>query len=295
MSSMDSGRLDVTEAIAEVYSDQSSVVLSIADRLDFLGTIPDESAALVVTSPPYNVGKEYEQRQSLDTYLAEQRKTIREACRILEDSGNLCWIVGNSARGDVVVPLDVVLYPLFVEIGLKLRNRVIWYFRHGLHAKRRFSGRYETILWFSKTDSYCFDLDAVRVPQQYPGKRSYKGPSKGNYSGHPAGKNPSDIWDIPNVKANHVEKTAHPCQYPVELVERLIRGLTPTGSLVVDPYIGSGTTAVAAILNGRRVAGSDRRLGILRLPEREWSWRWGESCQLGDPDLRSTRSGRTRR
>jgi adenine-specific DNA-methyltransferase len=156
-----------------------------------------------------------------------------------------------------IVPLDLVLYPIFRSLGLPLRNRIIWHFGHGLHASRRFSGRYEVILWFTKTKEYTFHLDPVRVPQQYPQKKHHKGPKKGLLSGHPLGKNPSDVWAIPNVKANHVEKTIHPCQFPVELVERLVLALTDPGDWVLDPFLGVGSTLVAALRQARRGIGAE--------------------------------------
>jgi adenine-specific DNA-methyltransferase len=76
-------------------------------------------------------------------------------------------------------------------------------------------------------------------------------------SGNPLGKNPSDVWDIPNVKSNHVEKLDHPCQFPVGLVERLVLGLTNSGDNVLDPYLGVGSTAIAALKNGRNAYGCD--------------------------------------
>lgn len=112
-------------------------------------------------------------------------------------------------------------------------------------------------MWFTKGDDYTFNLDAVRVPSKYPGKRYFKGPRKGEISGNPLGKNPTDVWVIPNVKFNHVEKTDHPCQFPVELVERLVLSLTDPTDLVVDPFMGVGSACVAAVLHGRRAAGSD--------------------------------------
>ena len=133
----------------------------------------------------------------------------------------------------------------------------MWTFGHGLHCKNRFSGRHETILWFTKTDDYTFNLDRVRVPVKYPYKKHFKGPNKGKISSNPLGKNPSDVWDIPNVKSNHVEKTEHPCQYPVSLVERLVLALTNEGENVLDPYLGVGTTVIAAIKHKRHGYGCD--------------------------------------
>ncbi len=248
--------LNVLE-IMQDFDSENRVTLHHGDCQEFLKTLPDESAELIVTSPPYNLGKEYEKRLDLDIYAAEQEQVISECVRILSPRGSICWQVGNYVIDGYIIPLDIVLYPCFARLHLKMRNRIIWHFEHGLHCQKRFSGRYEVILWFTKSDDYIFDLDAVRIPQKYPGKKHFKGPKAGQYSCNPLGKNPGDIWIIPNVKHNHVEKTIHPCQFPVELVERLVLSMTRPDSLVVDPFMGVGTTAVAAIMHKRRAAGAE--------------------------------------
>ena len=126
-----------------------------------------------------------------------------------------------------------------------------------MNSSKRFSGRHEIILWFTKGNNQVFNLDSIRIPQKYPGKRAYKGVNKGNFSGNPLGKNPSDVWDIPNVKANHIEKTSHPCQFPVALPQRLIKALTNVDGIVLDPFMGSGTTGVASIIEKRRFIGAE--------------------------------------
>jgi adenine-specific DNA-methyltransferase len=219
--------------------------------------LPDQSIKLIITSPPYNIGKRYEQRESLEKYKESQAATIAEAVRLLDTNGSICWQVGNYVDNGEVVPLDIFLYPLFSSHGLRLRNRIVWTFGHGLHCQRRFSGRHETILWFTKSDTYTFNLDPVRVPAKYPQKKHFKGPNKGRVSSNPNGKNPTDVWDIPNVKANHVEKEDHPCQFPVGLVERLVLALTDQNDAVLDPYLGVGSTAVAALMHGRKAYGCD--------------------------------------
>lgn len=229
------------------------------DCMDFMAQVPDGVVQLIVTSPPYNIGKEYEKRQPLERYLEHQDKVIRESARVLKDGGSLCWQVGNHIAGDgEVYPLDAYIYHIGKKHGLKLRNRIIWHFGHGLHATKRFSGRYETILWFTKGDNYYFNLDPVRVPQKYPGKRNYKqGEKYGMLSGNPLGKNPSDIWEIPNVKSNHPEKTIHPCQFPIALIERLVLSMTQEGDIVYDPFMGVGSALCAAVMHGRVAWGSD--------------------------------------
>ena len=243
------------------------ITLVNGDALINLKKLPNESIDLVLTSPPYNIGKDYEKRTSKDIYIAFQKQILKECYRVLKPTGSICWQVGNYTDNGSIEPLDLLLYDSFRELGFSLRNRIIWHFRHGLHAQRRFSGRYELIMWFTKTksDDYTFNLDPVRIPSKYPGKKYYKGEKKGQPSGNPLGKNPSDlweieyikeewahgIWDIPNVKAKHIEKTEHPCQFPVELAERCILALTNEGDTVLDPFLGVGSTLIASKKNNR--------------------------------------------
>lgn len=232
--------------------------LVVDDAIHFLKRLEPGTVDLLVSSPPYFMGKAYDTSLKLSDFVKIHENLAPLLLRALKPGGNLCWQVGHHVRDGVTVPLDIPTYSAFsAEDGLLLRNRIIWTFGHGTHATRRFSGRYETILWFSKGREYYFNLDAVRVPQKYPGKKHYKGPRKGEWSGNPLGKNPSDVWEIPNVKANHVEKTDHPCQFPVALVQRLIRALCPPNGLVVDCFAGSATAGVAALIEGRNFLGCD--------------------------------------
>lgn len=254
----------------ECFKQGYDVILACNDVLEFLKDVPENTATLVVTSPPYNIGKAYEERVEFQKYLAWQKEVVKRCIEILRPEGSICWEVGNYVEEGEVFPLDVFFYNIFKKLGLKLRNRIIWHFGHGLHASKRFSGRYETILWFTKSTEYIFNLDAVRVPQKYPGKRAFKGPNKGKPSGHPLGKNPSDfwevvlqdwekeVWEIPNVKCNHPEKTIHPCQFPIELVERLVLALTNEGDVVFDPFVGVGSSIIAALLHNRKGIGVDK-------------------------------------
>jgi len=243
--------------ISEIFHSSDSAVVYHGNCLDLLKDIPDGSIQLIVTSPPYNIGKEYENRLKLDDYLNQQAIVIKECTRTLSECGSICWQVGNYVDKGSVIPLDTVLYPIFRGLGLKMRNRIIWHFEHGLHCSKRFSGRYETIIWFTKSENYVFNLDPIRIPQKYPGKKYFKGPKTGQYSCNPLGKNPGDLWVIPNVKSNHVEKTEHPCQFPVELIERLVLSMSYEGDWVLDPFLGVGTSIIAAIRHGRRGVGAE--------------------------------------
>lgn len=237
------------------------------DTFKLVKTIGDNSIDLLITSPPYNVGKVYETKVDFYKYLAPYRDFANTVFAKIAPTGSICWEVGNYVSNGEVYPLDIYFYEIFKQAGFKLRNRVIWHFEHGLHATKRFSGRYETILWFTKSDNYTFNLDSVRVPSKYPGKLHYKGDKRGLPSGNPLGKNPSDLWtvltkdwacelwNIPNVKSNHPEKTIHPCQFPIELVQRCILALTNRGGTVVDPFMGVGSSLIAAMLHDRRGVG----------------------------------------
>ena len=240
---------------------------------------------LVVTSPPYNMDREYEKNVSLEKYIKEISEVIGKLIKLLDKKGSICWQVGNyiHPKTKEIIPLDIFYHQLFKENGLFLRNRIIWHFEHGLHASQRFSGRYEVIMWYTKSNNYTFNLDSVRIPAKYPGKTYYRGEKKGQISGNPKGKNPSDvwkivtkdwkkeIWNIPNVKAKHREKTIHPCQYPVELIERCILALTKKNDWILDPYAGVASSLIAALKNGRNSIGIEKYKKYLNVGEKRIS------------------------
>ncbi len=262
--------------ISETYQKNANAVLFHGSCFDLVATIPDNTVELVVTSPPYNIGKEYEEKITIDDYIAQQREIIAECYRVLSPTGSICWQVGNYVHKGEIIPLDIILYPLFRNHNLKLRNRIIWHFEHGLHCRRRLSGRYETIMWFTKGERYTFNLDPIRVPQKYPTKRYFKGPKIGQYSCNPLGKNPGDLWPIPNVKNNHPEKTEHPCQFPVELIQRLVLSMTNKDDWVFDPFLGVGSSIIAALKHGRKGAGSEVEEKYVRIAkERIVDWQHG--------------------
>lgn len=256
--------------VATSFDSNAEEVILPGDCLQSLRTLPAGFAKLIITSPPYNLGKAYEKATDLEEYLNRLNPVIEELVRVLAPDGSICWQVGNYVEDGEVFPLDIFYYQLFKQHQLKLRNRIIWHFEHGLHASKRFSGRYETLLWFTKNHSYTFNLDPVRVPSKYPGKTHFKGEKYGQLSGNPLGKNPSDVWrivvhdwetalwNIPNVKANHPEKTIHPCQFPIELVERCVMALTNEKDWVLDPFSGVGSAMLAALKHNRRAVGCEK-------------------------------------
>ncbi len=242
------------------------------DCFEHLKEMESDSVDLTITSPPYFMGKEYDRSTKIEDFINDHKKLFPEIIRITKPGGSFCWQVGYHYEDGVAIPLDALIFSILRENPeVQLRNRIIWTFGHGLHGKHRFSGRHETILWYTKGNDYYFDLDSVRVPQKYPGKRYYRGDKKGEFSGNPLGKNPGDIWEIPNVKANHVEKTGHPCQFPVALAQRLIRAISPEQGVVFDPFMGSGSTGVAALLESRSFIGCELEKKYVKIAEERCS------------------------
>ncbi|MDP3148708.1 MAG: DNA methyltransferase [Ignavibacteria bacterium] len=272
--------MKVKETLFPYLESSVKTIVDNGETGEVLENYEDEKFDLIITSPPYNIGKSYEAKQSIEKYLETQEIIIDKLLRVLSSRGSICWQVGNYVDKGEVFPLDIYFYQIFKKYGLKLRNRIIWHFGHGLHASKRFSGRYETILWFTKTDDYIFNLDPIRVPSKYPGKLHFKGPKRGMPSGNPNGKNPSDIWEIvvedweeglwniPNVKSNHPEKTIHPCQFPIELVERCVLALTNENSWVLDPYAGVGSTLIASIKNNRNSVGIEKEEDYCKISQK---------------------------
>lgn len=227
---------------------------------------------LIVSSPPYGIGKSYEGCETLENYRTWAQKLIPILKGMLQPNGAICWQVGTHVgeKGEYM-PLDILYTPIFLANGFTLKNRIMWKFGSGLHSKHRLSGRYETVLWFVlDNNNYTFNLDPIRAASKEPGKRSYKGPNKGKLSGNPLGKNPSDVWTIimdewergefcfPNVKSNHPEKQKeHPCQFPIELAERCVLAFSRENDIVLDPFVGTGSTGCASIFHNRQFIGVD--------------------------------------
>lgn len=246
------GRINLT------YNELYTCTLYAGACEDLLDTLPNECMDLTITSPPYFMGKSYDKSTNVDDFIESHKLLLPKILRVTKKGGSICWQTGYHVKEAMVIPLDYIVYQIFTASDeLFLRNRIVWTYGHGLHSKKRFSGRHEVVLWFTKGEDYYFDLDSVRVPQKYPGKTHYKGDKKGSYSGNPLGKNPSDVWDIPNVKAQHIEKTPHPCQFPIALAQRLVRALAPLNGRVFDPFMGAASTGVAALLEGRKFVGAE--------------------------------------
>ena len=165
----------------EQYDPRADAVLFHGRCEDLMKTIPDGSVQLAITSPPYNIGKSYETRSTLEACIERQRQVIAEVTRRFGWRKYL--LAGRQSRLQRrSLPARGGVYPIFKSLGLHMRNRIVWHYEHGLHASRRFSGRYEVICWYTKGDvAHYFDFDELRVPQKYPNKRYFRGPQSESF------------------------------------------------------------------------------------------------------------------
>jgi len=235
-----------------------------ADVIDYLDALPDSCAQLICTSVPYNIGKSYGDSAGGDQmrfvyFTGWLTMIISEMSRIIKPGGVVFFQCGSTRdeSDGSLVPIDVIIFEAMRKAGLSYQNRVSWIIPHGLTPKARLSERHESALIMSKGKPEHFNPAPARTPQKQPGKKAYKGPNKGNLSGHPQGAWPSDVWTIGNVGANHPEKQGHPAQFPEEMAMRAIQLYTMPGDLVIDPFCGSGTTQVVAKRTGRKFSGAD--------------------------------------
>lgn len=231
-----------------------------SDALTFLKALPDNSVQLHVTSPPYNISKSYDgsdDAMAHVAYLGWQVQLIAELQRTLRPSGTIVYQVGTTLNQDGErVPIDILLDQYFRMAKLTFQSRIMWPGYGSPEPKSHLKPAYETALVFSKGEP-LFNPNAIREPQLHPDKRHFKGPHKGELSGHALGAFPTDIWKINRVGHNNTEKTTHPAQYPIEFPLRAILAYTLPGNLVCDIFSGSGSTQIAAVRAGRSFVGSD--------------------------------------
>ncbi len=237
------------------FYETPALLLYNTDCLAALRRLPAATVALTVTSPPYNIGKAYETPLPLEQYLTWCGAWMAEIHRLTQPDGAFWLNLGylEVAGKGKAVPLS---YLLWDRSPFYLLQEVIWNYAAGVHTKLLFSPRNEKFLWYVKSpDHYTFNLDAVRDPDvKYPNQKK-----NGKLKCNPLGKNPGDVWQIAKVTSGRQrsakERTPHPAQFPLAVVTRILKACSNPGDLVLDPFLGSGTTAVAALANGRRVLG----------------------------------------
>lgn len=259
----------IREALGAPFWERGNLALYEGDCLELMASLPAESVNLTVTSPPYNIGKAYEEAKPLAEYVEWSHQWIEHVHRITAPDGafwlNLGYVPHPGRARAIPLP-----YLLWDRVPFYLIQEVVWHYGAGVAARHSFSPRNEKWLWYVKTpEAYTFNLDAVRDPNvKYPNQKK-----NGRLRVNQAGKNPGDVWIIPKVTTGQgmdgqrasPERTKHPAQFPIAVVDRIIRAASNPSELVLDPFVGSGSTLEAAYRADRFGVGFDTSRDYLEM------------------------------
>ena len=236
------------------YEEENCLIYNI-DCIEGLRKLHNEVLPLTVTSPPYNIGKEYEEPMPLTDYLDWSEQWIMEVHRVTKPDGafwlNLGYLSIPSKAKAIPIP-----YLLWDRVPFFLIQEVVWNYGAGVAGRKFLSPRNEKFLWYVKSEQdYIFNLDDIRDPNvKYPNQKK-----NGKIKVNPLGKNPGDVWKFPKVTSGRnrasQERTPHPAQFPTAVIERIIKASSNQGDIVLDPFMGSGTTAEVALSLDRCVIG----------------------------------------
>lgn len=235
------------------------------DCVEALKQLESAEIDLTITSPPYNIGKEYETVLSIEDYVTWSELWINEIHRVTKHNGSFWLNLGYLSLPNTAKAIPIA-YLLWSVVPFYLIQEIVWHYGAGVAGKKFFSPRNEKFLWYVKNqECYTFDLDAVRDPNvKYPNQKK-----NGKLKVNPLGKNPSDVWEFPKVTSgsqrSSIERTAHPAQFPIAVIERIVLASSSQYNLILDPFMGSGTTACAALKNNRAVVGFEINTGYCEL------------------------------
>src|SRR5579875_2809961 len=258
----------IRELLGNPFCAGDGYAIYCGDCLPTLEKMPDEICSLTVTSPPYNIGKEYEEPLPLEVYLTWCEQWMKQVHRITRPDGALWLNVGYVELPGRAKALPLP-YLLWDRSPFYLLQEVVWNYGAGVAARRSLSPRNEKLLWYVKDPgNYTFNLDSIRDPEvKYPHQKK-----NGKLRCNTIGKNPSDVWQIAKVTSGKdrasPERTPHPAQFPLDLVNRIVLGFSNPGEVVLDPFVGSGTVAVSCLGQGRRVIGIEIEPGYCQLAAR---------------------------
>jgi adenine-specific DNA-methyltransferase len=250
---------EIAERLGKPYFSSPNCLSYNMDCLEGMTALQKGAINLAITSPPYNIGKEYESAMEIEEYIGWCSTWLQQVARLIADNGAFWLNLGYIPIGDrgKAIPIP---YLLWDKIPMFLQQEVVWNYGAGVAGKRFFSPRNEKFLWYLKnSDSYTFNLDQIRDPNvKYPNQKK-----NGKIKVNPIGKNPSDVWEFPKVTSGagraSKERTPHPAQFPIAVIDRIILGCSNPNDLIMDPFLGSGTTAAVAIRRGRYCVGFEIR------------------------------------
>ena len=241
--------------IGNPFFETDNVVIFNGDTLEILKHFDFSFVSLTITSPPYNIGKEYEKIMPINDYIEWMEKWVRKVYSITHDSGALLLNIGYISIEDVARAIPIP-YLIWDKVDFFLNQEIVWNYAAGVSCKKYLSPRNEKLLWYVKNrDNYTFNLDSIRDKNvKYPNSKK-----NGKLRVNTLGKNPSDVWQIAKVTTGEnrqsKERTPHPCQFPVDLVDRAVLGFSNESDIVLDPFMGSGSTLESCMRHGRYCIG----------------------------------------
>ena len=252
---------NLTQTIGKPLYSNAGFILYNGDACELMRALGKEriSFDLTVTSPPYNIGKEYERPMSVEDYIAWCSKWMSSIYDITTPTGAFWLNVGYlevPGKG-LCVPIP---YLLWDRSRFFLLQEIVWKYGAGVSTKNRLTPRNEKWLFYVKdARDYTFRLAYIRDPNvKYPNQKK-----NGKFRCNPLGKNPSDVWEFPKVttgtQRSSRERSGHPAQFPLAVVERIILASSKPGDLVLDPFAGSCSAGLAAIGLGRIFVGIELR------------------------------------
>jgi len=248
-------KIDLIAKLGVPYYETGSCILFCGDTLQMQKKINGQYFDAIITSPPYNIGKEYEAVRPLQEYIEWSMEWIDGSKKLLKNFGALLLNLGYIPIDDKgrAIPLPYILWD---KIPMFLNQEIVWNYSAGVACKNYLSPRNEKILWYvNDKENYIFNLDAIRDKNvKYPNSKKNGKPRVNSL-----GKNPSDVWEIAKVTTGRnrasEERTPHPCQFPSDLINRLVLGFTDENAVILDPFMGSGTTFESCLWHNRFCVG----------------------------------------
>lgn len=246
---------NVKKKLGKPYFETDGCLIYSTDCLTSMKRLKSEVVDLTVTSPPYNIGKEYEKFLPTDDYISWCTKWLKEIHNVTSPNGSF-WLNLGYFEAPGKAKAAPIPYFLWDKSPFYMIQEIIWQYGAGVAGRKFFSPRNEKFLWYVKNqEKYTFNLDDVRDKNvKYPNQKK-----NGKLKVNPLGKNPGDVWYIPKVTSganrSSKERMPHPAQFPMALIDRIIKASSNKGDLVMDPFLGSGTTAIVALHNNRNFVG----------------------------------------
>lgn len=271
--------------LPRVERDESAHAVVVADCRTLLSQLPSDSVQLIVCDPPYNLKMaDWDDRED---YIAWAATWLAEAERVLAPRGSIALFGGFQFQGEAGSgDLLSLMSHLRQQSAMRLVNVIIWHYPQGMSAQRFFCSRHEEIVWFAKTKKYYFDLDSVREPYDEATKKIYKRDKRLRPETIDKGRNPTNVWRIPRLNSNAIERVGHPTQKPRAVIRRLVRALSYPGSVVLDFFAGSGVTTRIAIEEGRHSIAGDIDASVREYVDQQVgdlseapAWAWSELAE----------------